>query len=66
MFKLNYYYKKKYSYMSQSEFAKFLGLSQSFVNQLINGKRMPSAEVLFLISEKINVPVYELYIRKTG
>jgi len=66
MFKLKYYYDKKYSYMSQVEFSKLLGLSQSFVSQLLNGKRKPSADVLFQISEKLNIPVERLYIRNAG
>jgi transcriptional regulator with XRE-family HTH domain len=64
MLRLNFYYKRYYKHMNQQEFAKLLGLSQSFVSQLLRGERIPSTPVLFQISEKLNVPVEKLYIRK--
>jgi transcriptional regulator with XRE-family HTH domain len=64
MFRLNYYYKRYYKHMNQTEFAQLLGISQSFVSQLLKGRRMPSADILFQISEKLNVPVEKLYVKK--
>jgi len=64
MFRLNFYYKRYYKHMNQTEFAQLLGISQSFVSQLLKGKRKPSMDVLFQISEKLNVPVEKLYKKK--
>lgn len=61
MFKLKHYYERYYKHMSQQEFANLLGLSQSYVSQLLGGRRSPSAKILFQVSERLNVPVEKLF-----
>lgn len=63
MFRLRYYYKRYYSHLNQIQFAEKLGISQSFLSQLLRGIRKPGTETLFQISEKLNIPVEKLYKR---
>jgi transcriptional regulator with XRE-family HTH domain len=52
--------------MSQSEFAEFLGISQSFLSMLLSGRRKPGIDILYQISEKLNVPIEKLYKKETA
>lgn len=43
------------------ELAKQLGISHSFLSQIISGKRKPSYEFLFALSVKFNINLYWLF-----
>ena len=66
MFNLRYYYKKKFSYMTQEEFAAFLGLSQSFLSQMLNGSRLPSMKTAQSISEKTGIPLERFFKQQSA
>ena len=46
---------------SKSMLAKQLGVSRSYITLLEQGRRKPSAELLFRMSEVLGCPVTEIY-----
>ncbi len=51
--------RRRLSY-TQKELARFLGISQSYVHQLENGKKVPSLSLLLKISDFLQIDAGEL------
>lgn len=52
--------------ISQKEFAEFIGISSTYLSQLINGKRKPSPSVAGKIAKGLNVNVEEIFFIQIG
>lgn len=48
--------------LTQAEFAKKLGISTSFFNELMNGRKSISLNILFSIAEETAIDIHELVI----
>lgn len=48
--------------LTQAEFAKKLGISTSFFNELMNGRKSISLNILFSIAEETAIDIRELVI----
>lgn len=44
--------------MSQNRLAKEVGITQPFMNEIENGKKSPSVEVLFKICEVLDIKIF--------
>ena len=50
--------KREEAGLSQYKLAKLVGITQSFVNEIENGKKSPSVEVFFRICEALKIKVF--------
>lgn len=48
--------------LTQADFAKTLGISTSYFNELMNGRKSISLSVLFSIAEETGIDIHELVI----
>lgn len=48
--------------LTQADFAKKLGISTSFFNELMNGRKSISLNILFSIAEETAIDIHELVI----
>lgn len=48
--------------LTQADFAKTLGISTSFFNELMNGRKSISLNILFSIAEETAIDIHELVI----
>lgn len=48
---------RKNSNKSQKEFAKEIGITQTYISQIENGKKQPSLDVLYKVSALSNIPL---------
>lgn len=48
--------------LTQADFAKKLGISTSFFNKLMNGRKSISLNILFSIAEETAIDIHELVI----
>lgn len=46
--------------LTQDDFAKTLGISTSYFNELLNGRRSISLKILFSIAEEMAIDVHDL------
>lgn len=53
---------RQYHRLSQSDFADRIGISRSYVNELENGKKEPSIDVLRKYSEFFDIPMSSLLL----
>lgn len=49
---------------SQRQFSKEIGVSETYLNQIINMKRHPSPDISKKITEKLQMDFYDLFIIK--
>ncbi len=57
---------RQYHRLSQSDFADRIGISRSYVNELENGKKEPSIEILRKYSEFFDIPMSSLMLFAEG
>lgn len=48
--------------LTQGDFAKTLGISTSYLSQLLDGRKSISLSILFSIAEETGIDMYELVI----
>lgn len=48
--------------LTQADFAKTLGISPSYFNELMNGRKSISLNILFSIAEETAIDIHELVI----
>ena len=48
--------------LTQADFAKTLGISTSYLSELLNGRRGISLNILFSIAEKTAMDIHELIV----
>lgn len=48
--------------LTQADFAEILGISLSYFNELMNGRKSISLNILFSIAEETAIDIYELVI----
>jgi transcriptional regulator with XRE-family HTH domain len=44
--------------LSQNQLAKLVGITQPFMNEIENGRKAPSVDVLFKICEQLEIPIF--------
>jgi transcriptional regulator with XRE-family HTH domain len=44
--------------LSQNKLAKLVGITQPFMNEIENGRKSPSVEVLIKICEELNIKMF--------
>ena len=52
--------RKRYGF-SQAGFARMISVDRSYVNQIENGRKNPTVEVLIKIADGLDVPITELF-----
>lgn len=52
------------NYLTQDDFAKTLGISTSYFNELLNGRRSISLRNLFSIAEETAIDVHDLVVEE--
>ena len=48
--------------LTQGDFAKTLGISTSYLSELLNGRKSISLKILFSIAEETGIDIHELVI----
>lgn len=48
--------------LTQADFAKMLGISISYLSELLNGRKSISLNILFSIAEEMAIDIHELVI----
>lgn len=54
----------KMGYKNSKDFAKFLGISNSMYSMLENNKRVVGLDNAFIISEKLNMKIEDIWYRE--